>query len=115
MALTIDLASPCHAPRPPRYPGEAAIGTPALVALTPREREVLALLCERLTNRRDRRAACSSARAPSKATSPVILGKLGVANRREAAALAARFRAHPPADPRTRTPDRRSPIPYPVP
>jgi non-specific serine/threonine protein kinase len=57
--------------------------------LTRREREVLALLCQRLT---DPEIAARLFVSPRTASSHVanLLGKLGAANRREAAALAAR-------------------------
>jgi len=57
--------------------------------LTPREREVLALLARRLT---DPEIAEALFIAPQTASTHVkrVLGKLGVSNRREAAALAAR-------------------------
>jgi predicted ATPase/DNA-binding CsgD family transcriptional regulator len=59
--------------------------------LTRREREVLALLCQRLT---DPEIAARLFVSPRTASSHVanVLGKLGAANRREAAALAARHR-----------------------
>jgi predicted ATPase/DNA-binding CsgD family transcriptional regulator len=58
-------------------------------ALTRREREVLALLCQRLTDPEIAERLYISPYTASKHVSNV-LGKLGVANRREAAAIAAR-------------------------
>jgi DNA-binding NarL/FixJ family response regulator len=70
------------------------MGAPArqpedVAALTFREQEVLALLCQRLT---DPEIAARLFISPKTAGHHVsnILGKLGVANRREAAAIAVR-------------------------
>jgi len=57
--------------------------------LTRREREVLGLLCQRLTDAEIAEQLFISPYTASKHVSNV-LGKLGVANRREAAAYAAR-------------------------
>jgi DNA-binding CsgD family transcriptional regulator len=57
--------------------------------LTRREREILTFLCQRLTDHEIADALFISPYTASKHVSNV-LGKLGVANRREAAALAAR-------------------------
>ena len=61
------------------------------VDLTFREHEVLALLCQRLT---DPEIAARLFVSPRTASSHVanVLGKLGAANRREAASFAARHR-----------------------
>lgn len=62
---------------------------PVDYGLTPRQREILALLCDRLT---DPEIAARLFVSPRTVEGHVaqILGKLGVANRREAAAVAAR-------------------------
>jgi non-specific serine/threonine protein kinase len=71
--------------------GPAAASSPPGFDLTRREREVLALLCERLT---DPEIAARLFISPRTASSHVanVLGKVGAANRREAAAVAARHR-----------------------
>ena len=85
-ALAVDLAAP---PAPPA--SGIGRGQPATVAtdLTNRERQVLALLCERLT---DPEIAARLFLSPRTVEGHVanILGKLGVSNRRDAAAVAAR-------------------------
>jgi non-specific serine/threonine protein kinase len=60
------------------------------LGLTVREREVLAMLCQRLTDQEIAERLCISRRTSS-AHVANILGKLGAANRREAAAVAARL------------------------
>ena len=77
---------PSHRPRP------IGVASPVLrqrSELTFREQEVLALLCQRLT---DAEIAARLFVSPRTVNHHVanVLGKLGVANRREAAALAAR-------------------------
>jgi DNA-binding CsgD family transcriptional regulator len=62
---------------------------PDVLALTRREREVLTLLCERLTDPEIAERLFISPYTASKHVSN-LLGKLGVVNRRQAAALAAR-------------------------
>jgi DNA-binding CsgD family transcriptional regulator len=71
--------TPVPAPRPPKSP----------VALTRREREVLALLCQRLT---DAEIAAQLFISPRTASLHVsnILAKIDAPNRREAAAIAVR-------------------------
>ncbi len=76
----------------------------AAAILTRRERDVLGLLCQRLT---DPEIAAALFLSPRTASNHVanILAKLGAANRREAAALAARhglIQALSAADPRTK-------------
>jgi DNA-binding CsgD family transcriptional regulator len=71
-------------------PAPVAASTPGgPFALTRREREVLRLLCERLTDPEIADRLCVSPRTASNHVASV-LAKLGAANRREAAALAAR-------------------------
>ena len=67
-------------------------GTPTAdaFALTRREREVLALLCDRMTDPEIAERLYLSPRTASNHMAS-ILSKLGVANRRDAAAVAARF------------------------
>jgi DNA-binding CsgD family transcriptional regulator len=87
-ALTINLA----APLPSQLPAillRLESGPTALVTLTPREREVLELLCERRTNAEIAERLYLSRRTVEDHVAR-LLGKLGVANRREAAAVAVR-------------------------
>ena len=65
------------------------VGSAAVVALTPREQEVLAMLCQRLTNA-EMADRLSLSRRTIEDHVTRVLGKLNVANRREAAALAVR-------------------------
>jgi DNA-binding CsgD family transcriptional regulator len=62
-------------------------GGPSAVTLTPREHEILAMLCQRLTNAEIAGQLYLSRRTIEDHISR-LLGKLGVANRREAAAAA---------------------------
>ncbi len=87
-ALSVDLASPPPS-QPPAIVLRLQSGATALVALTPREREVLELLCERRTNAEIAERLFLSRRTVEDHVAR-LLGKLGVANRREAAAVAAR-------------------------
>jgi DNA-binding CsgD family transcriptional regulator len=66
----------------------------ASLGLTDREREVLAMLCQRLTDQEIAERLFISRRTSS-AHVAHILGKLGAANRREAAAVAARLGVTP--------------------
>jgi predicted ATPase/DNA-binding CsgD family transcriptional regulator len=68
----------------------AITALPPRVELTPREQEVLALLCRRLTDREIADQLFIGHRTASNHVGN-ILAKLGASNRREAAALATRF------------------------
>jgi DNA-binding CsgD family transcriptional regulator len=68
---------------------------PLAAELTRREREILALLCQRLTDPEIAAQLFLSPRTVSKHVGN-ILGKLGVGSRREAAAVAARQQLVPP-------------------
>lgn len=85
-ALAVSLTGP-----PPRQPILAVPGGSTVVnyGLTPRQGEILALLCDRLT---DPEIAAQLSISPRTVEGHVahILNKLGATNRREAAALAAR-------------------------
>ncbi|MGH2614230.1 MAG: LuxR C-terminal-related transcriptional regulator [Thermomicrobiales bacterium] len=82
-ALAVDLVAPAPLPM-------TAKPTAPVFGLSPREREVLALLCQRFS---DLEIADRLFISPRTASNHVasILSKLGVANRRDAAAVAARF------------------------
>jgi non-specific serine/threonine protein kinase len=88
-ALAVDLAVP---PAAPAMIGTASLppGSESGIALTPREQEVLAMLCQRLTNAEIAARLFLSHRTVEDHVSR-LLDKLNVANRREAAAMAARL------------------------
>lgn len=96
-ALAVDLDCPAQPAVADRGPQTSDVTTtpvssrtaPDAGALTRREREVLGLLCQRFTNPEIAAALFIS---PMTARNHVanLLGKLGAANRREAAAIAAR-------------------------
>ena len=65
-------------------------GSETGIALTPREQEVLAMLCQRLTNAEIAARLFLSHRTVEDHVSR-LLDKLNVANRREAAAMAVRL------------------------
>ena len=88
MALAVDLASP-----PAAMSGSFGAGVGALSVtdtLSPRERDVLLLLCQRLTDPQIAERLFLSPRTVESHVSS-LLGKLGVSNRRDAAAAAARL------------------------
>ncbi|HEX2282642.1 MAG TPA: LuxR C-terminal-related transcriptional regulator [Thermomicrobiales bacterium] len=87
-ALSIELRQLPHALPVAEHPQPAVVI--ADFALTRREREILALLCHRLTDPEIADQLFLSPRTASKHVGN-ILGKLGVSSRREAAALAARY------------------------
>lgn len=84
-ALAMDLAAPSPFP-PKRVP--AADPDQQCFALSPRENEVLALLCQRLSDAEIAEALCISPRTASRHVAN-IFNKLGVNSRREAALRAA--------------------------
>lgn len=86
-ALAVDLITPT-ASRRMTVIARLNAGS-AAVSLTPREQEVLAMLCQRLTNA-EMADRLSLSRRTIEDHVTRVLGKLNVANRREAAALAAR-------------------------
>jgi non-specific serine/threonine protein kinase len=88
-ALAVDLETPSTSPLLPAIAGLEP-GSAAIVALTPREQEVLALLCQRLTNAEIAGRLFLSHRTVEDHVTH-LLGKLNVSNRREAAAVAARL------------------------
>jgi predicted ATPase/DNA-binding CsgD family transcriptional regulator len=92
LALLLDTAMALmrgDATAPASLPGPTLVRQHPGSDLTRREREILRLLCQRLT---DAEIAAQLFLSPRTASNHVgsILSKLGVANRREAAALAAR-------------------------
>jgi DNA-binding CsgD family transcriptional regulator len=98
-ALTVDLAETAAA-LPAAVINGLRAGPAAGVTLTPREQEVLALLCRRLTNAEIAARLFLSRRTVEDHVAR-LLGKLGAPNRREAAAAAARLGLAPrdPAPP----------------
>jgi non-specific serine/threonine protein kinase len=88
-ALAVDFAAPLPT-LSPHSASDQPISGSSHVALTRREREVLALLCQHLT---DAEIAAELFIGPRTVNTHVanILGKLGVATRREAAAQAVRL------------------------
>jgi predicted ATPase/DNA-binding CsgD family transcriptional regulator len=82
-ALAVDLAAT------PAFRAKREDASPRVV-LTPREQEVLAMLCQRLTNAEMAQQLFLSRRTVEDHVDR-LLGKLGVANRRQAAAAAARL------------------------
>jgi predicted ATPase/DNA-binding CsgD family transcriptional regulator len=87
-ALLAGHPTPPHAPA--ITPAERAAGRPMAPALTRREREVLGLLCERLGNPEIAARLFLSTRTVERHVAN-IFAKLDVANRRDAAAVAARL------------------------
>lgn len=88
-ALAVELATHASA-RTLSIMTRLETGFAAVVTLTPREQEVLALLCQRLTNAEMADRLFLSRRTVEDHVAR-LLSKLNVANRREAAALAARL------------------------
>jgi predicted ATPase/DNA-binding CsgD family transcriptional regulator len=88
-ALAVDLATHANA-HTVSIMTKLDSGRAALVELTPREQEVLTLLCERMTNAEMADRLFLSRRTVEDHVAR-LLTKLDVANRREAAALAARL------------------------
>ncbi|MDQ3694933.1 MAG: LuxR C-terminal-related transcriptional regulator [Chloroflexota bacterium] len=88
-ALAVDLAAPSPT-RPMAVIARLHAGPAAVVALTGRENEVLALLCQRLTNAEIAKRLFLSRRTVEDHVAR-LMAKLNVANRREAAAMAARL------------------------
>jgi non-specific serine/threonine protein kinase len=88
-ALAVSLATP-SAPRllTEKLGGDS--GTAVVVGLTPREQEVLTMLCQRLTNAEIAEHLFLSHRTVEDHVSR-LLAKLNASNRREAAAVAARL------------------------
>jgi DNA-binding CsgD family transcriptional regulator len=71
-------------------PDGAEVGSRHPITLTRRERDVLDLICQRYTNPEIAERLYVSPRTVETHVGN-ILGKLGAANRRDAAAIAARF------------------------
>jgi predicted ATPase/DNA-binding CsgD family transcriptional regulator len=88
-ALAVDLATHANA-RTLSIMTRPEAGSAAVVSLSPREQEVLVMLCERLTNAEMADRLFLSRRTVEDHVAR-LLSKLNVANRREAAALAARL------------------------
>jgi DNA-binding CsgD family transcriptional regulator len=88
-ALAVDFTTPSSlGPQAVMAAGEA--GSPAAVVLTPREHQVLALLCQRRTNA-EMSALLYLSRRTVEGHVARLLGKLNAANRRDAVARAARL------------------------
>jgi DNA-binding CsgD family transcriptional regulator/tetratricopeptide (TPR) repeat protein len=87
----IELAAPADAPGPDGAAAPERAAVTDELGLTPREREVLALVVDGRTNRQIAEALFISHKTASVHVSN-ILAKLGVANRGEAAAVAHRLR-----------------------
>jgi predicted ATPase/DNA-binding CsgD family transcriptional regulator len=87
--LSVDLATPAEV-RSLAVTARLDSGAATVVPLTPREQEVLGMLCQRLTNAEIADQLFLSRRTVEDHVNR-LLGKLHVANRREAAALAARL------------------------
>jgi non-specific serine/threonine protein kinase len=88
-ALAVDLSSPAKA-RSMVITARLDSDSSTVVALTRREQEVLVMLCQRLTNAEIADHLVLSRRTVEDHVNR-LLGKLGVANRREAAAVATRL------------------------
>jgi DNA-binding NarL/FixJ family response regulator len=87
----IELRSPSGEAAPDGPPVQAAATADDALGLTPREREVLALIADGRTNRQIAETLFISGKTASVHVSN-ILAKLGMANRGEAAAVAHRLR-----------------------
>jgi DNA-binding CsgD family transcriptional regulator len=88
-ALAADLDAPPILPPAAPVPAPPAAAATDPFCLSPREREVLGLLCQRLTNPEIAATLFLSPRTVDRHVAN-LLAKLGAANRREATALAAR-------------------------
>jgi predicted ATPase/DNA-binding CsgD family transcriptional regulator len=88
-ALAVDFTTP-SSPQPLAVMAASEAETTGAVVLTPREHEVLALLCRRLTNAEISERLFLSRRTVEGHVAR-LLGKLNVANRRDAVARAARL------------------------